>query len=256
MLPLVAVPTTAGTGSEVAWAAVINRAATGERLSLGSPLIAARVAVVDPTFAAGLPPHLAAGTGMDALAHAVEGLTSRRATPFGDAFAAEAIRRVGRSLARLVAERGNLDAAGDMALAATMAGFVLNYSSIHLGHAMGRPLSTWYGLHHGTSVGILLAPIMEYARVGNAGRFGRVARLLGVGDGLAGDELALAGVEAVRDLQRTIGIPATLAEAGVPPADADRLGDSVAAYPGPLEACPRPVGRAELRALFRALLPT
>lgn len=256
ILPLVAVPTTAGTGSEVAWAAVVNRKSTGERLSLGSPYIAARVAVVDPTFAAGMPPKLAAGTGLDALAHAVEGLTSRRATPFGDAFAAEAIRRIGRSLVPLVQQPGNLEAAGDMALAATMAGFVLNYSTIHLVHAMGRPLSAWYGLHHGLSMGILLPHALEYARVGNAAAFGRVARLLGVFGELEDEALAEAAIDAVRAIQRDAGIPATLSAVGVPAADADRLADTVAAYPGPLDACPRPVSREDLGRLFDELLPT
>jgi alcohol dehydrogenase len=141
-----------------------------------------------------------------------------------------------------------------MALAATMAGFVLNYSSIHLGHAMGRPLSGWYGLHHGLSVGILLPHIMAYARTGNEAAFGRVGQLLGVDGKLSGDDLAAAAVEQVRTIQRKVGIPTTLASVGVPAADADRLADTVAAHPGPLDACPRPVGRTELGQLFRDLL--
>jgi hypothetical protein len=155
----------------------------------------------------------------------------------------------------LVQQPGNLEAAGDMALAATMAGVVLNSSSIHLVHAMGRPLSAWYGLHHGLVMGILLPSVLEFVAVGNEAAFARVARLLGITGSLPDDELARAGVERVRALQRAVGIPPTLSEVGVPPADLDRLADNVAGYPGPLDACPRPVTREDLGRLFGALLP-
>lgn len=259
-VPLIAVPTTAGTGSEVAWAAVMNRKETGERLSLQSPHLAARVAVVDPTFAAGLPPKLAAGTGLDALAHAIEGYTSTTESPFGDAFALEAIRRIGAGLVPLVTERdasgrGDLDAAGLMASASTLAGFVLNYKGVNLGHAMGRSLSTWYGLHHGTTVGVLLPTIMAYNLVGNEARFAEAARALGVErDGRTDGELARAGVERVTEMQRRIGAPATLRELGVPREDLDRLTDAVIGNPRLLAVNPRSADRAAVRDLYAGLL--
>jgi alcohol dehydrogenase class IV len=255
ILPLVAIPTTAGTGSEVAWAAIVNKKSTGERLSLVSARLAARLAIVDPTFAARMPPRLAAGTGMDALAHAVEGFTSKRATPFGEAFAAEAIRLIGGSLVPLVEEPGNLEAAERMALAATMAGLVLNLSSVNLGHALARPLSAWYGVHHGLSVGIVLPRIVAFNAVGNEDRFARIAHLLGVGDGRTNDrELARVAVEAVDAIRRRIGIPETLAEVGVPAGDADRLTENVLSVPGLLNANPRPVTRADVKVIYESLL--
>lgn len=255
IVPLIAVPTTAGTGSEVAWAAIVNRKETGERLSLASPNLAARVAVVDPTFAARMPPKLAAGTGLDALAHAVEGYTSTRESPFGDAFAAEVIRRIGAGLVPLVTEPGNLHAAARMASASTLAGFVLNVKGVNLGHAMGRSLSTWYGIHHGTAVGVLLPTIMAYNLVGNEGRFAQVARLLGVEGGPGDDaELARAGVERVRDIRRRIGAPRSLRELGVPREDLDRLTDAVIENPRLVATNPRPVDRSAVRALYEELL--
>lgn len=255
ILPLIAVPTTAGTGSEVAWAAIVNRKSTGERLSLGSAYLAARVAIVDPTFAAGLPPKLAAGTGLDALAHAVEGYTSTRANPFGDALASEAIRLIGTSLVRLVTEPGNLDAATRMASAATMGGFVLNLKGVNLCHAMGRSLSTWYGIHHGTAVGVLLPTIMAFNLVGNEARFAQVAQLLGIKGSFDSDvELAQAGVERVREIQRLIGVPSSLRELGVPREDLGRLTEAVIGTPALTATNPRPVHRDAVRALYEGLL--
>ncbi|MCC6175791.1 MAG: iron-containing alcohol dehydrogenase [Chloroflexi bacterium] len=255
ILPLVAVPTTAGTGSEVAWAAIVNRKSTGERLSLGSPHLAARVAVVDPAFSAGLPSRLAAGTGMDALAHSIEGYTSTRANPFGDAMAAEAIRRIGRGLVARVTEPGNLANAALMASAATMGGFVLNLKGVNLGHAMGRSLSTWYGIHHGTAVGALLPTIMAFNMVGNEVRFAQVARLLGVQGSFDSEaELARAGVERVREIQRLVAIPGSLRALDVPRGDLDRLTDAVVTNPALTATNPRPIDRNAIRALYDELL--
>lgn len=255
IIPLVAVPTTAGTGSEVAWAAIVNRKATGERLSLSSPHLAARVAIVDPTFAAQMPPRIAAGTGLDALAHAIEGYTSTRVSPFGEALAAEAIRLIGAALVPLVTEPGNLAAAARMASASTMGGLVLNLKGVNLAHAMGRSLSTWYGIHHGTAVGVLLPTIMTYNLVGNEARFAQVARFLGIhGTDGSDAEVARAGAARVREIQRRIGIPASLRELGVPREDLDRLTDAVVANPSLVATNPRPVDRAAVRALYEHLL--
>ena len=182
ILPVIAIPTTAGTGSEVSLYAIVNKKDTGERLSLTAPSLYATLAILEPEFAAMQPPKLAAATGMDALAHAVEGFISKRASAFGDAMAAEAIRLIGKSLVRLYEEPGNVEAAADMIYASTMAGLVLGLASVCLGHGLSRPFSTFYGIHHGLANAMTLPPIVEFNKPGHEAKYARLAELLGAGE--------------------------------------------------------------------------
>ena len=147
--PLYAVPTTVGTGSEVTFAAVITLPSQQFKMSILSTRLAPRVAFLDPAMLTTLPPHVVAHSGMDALTHAVEGMTSPLSTPFTNAFNLHAIRLISENLRAAVADSGNMAAIGDMQAAACIAGVGFAHSRLGIVHAMAHPLGAYHHLPHG-----------------------------------------------------------------------------------------------------------
>ncbi len=221
--PLACIPTTAGTGSEVTLWAVITDPARKYKFNVGGPLIAAHLALVDPLLHLSLPADVTAGTGMDALCHAIECYTCAYAQPTTDAVALLAIEYAGQYLRRAVAYGQDVEARYYMAMSAMLAGLSYGAESAGAVHAMTQTMGGIFPVHHGIVVGSTLVPVMEYNWMGEPAKYARMALALGVPYyGMTEREAALAAVEAVRALAEDIGIP-KLGELGIKESDIPRL---------------------------------
>ncbi len=207
-LPLIAVPTTAGTGSEVTRSSVINDTARQIKVSLRDWAIAPKIAIVDPGLTLGLPPLLTASTGMDALTHAIEAYTCNRATPISDALALHAIRLIGPNLPVAVADGSNTTAREQMMLASTIAGMAFSNADVAAVHCIAEALGGRYDTPHGIANSTFLPWIFAFDAPADPQRHADVAVALGIAT--EDDEPGYAAEQASRylvDLGRTIGIP-------------------------------------------------
>lgn len=208
--PLLAVPTTSGTGSEVTLWAVITDPQRKIKYNVGgTPLIGAHVALIDPLLTVGLPPHVTAGTGMDALAHAIECYTCAYAQAWPDAVALQAMEYVGDYLRIAYAQGHNQEARYKMSMAAMLGGMAYGTESAGAAHAMSQ---TAGGVHdtapHGPLTAWLLGPVMEYNYMGEPAKFARIAKALGEDTrGLSVWQAAEKAVEAVYRLIKDLQIP-------------------------------------------------
>lgn len=217
-LPVVAVPTTAGTGSEVSWHISVRDEMRNLKVTVRSQWCMPRIAILDPTLLASVPPAVAAATGIDALAHAVESYTSRGASALTDGVALEATRLIGENLRSFVADRRNLEAAGNMMIGATQGGMVLSHARTGLCHSMARPLGAHFHIPHGLANALLLARVVEFNAMASPAKFREVARALGERvDHLPVREAAALAGPAIRRLCLDVGLPRDLNEAGVKP---------------------------------------
>lgn len=215
-LPFLAIPTTAGTGSEVTPYAVITIRAKNYKMTIVSYRFIPKVALLDPTLITTLPPHVAAACGMDALTHAVESYTNLAASPVTDAFAVEAIRLIGKYLRAFVANRKNLEAAAGMLVASTLAGVAFGVARLGNVHAMAHPLGGFFDIPHGVANAILLPHVMKFNMLADNGKYKRIAALLGEDVSKMSDlEAAPLAIKAVEKLSDYVGIPKTLTEVGV-----------------------------------------
>ena len=213
--PLVTVPTTAGTGSEVTLWAVITDHARGIKFNVGgTPLIGAHVALIDPTLMLGLPPAITAATGMDALSHGIECYTCDYHQPFNDAVALHAIELVGSWLRAAVGDGSNLEARTNMAHAATFGGLAYGTESAGAAHAMSQSAGGVHDCPHGALTARVLGPVCEYNAPAAPERYARIAQAFGVNvHGLEPLEAARAGIEELYRLTEDVGIP-TMEELG------------------------------------------
>ncbi len=224
--PLVTVPTTAGTGSEVTLWAVITDPARKIKFNVGgTPDIAAHVALIDPLLMLDLPAPITAGTGLDALTHAIECYTCAYAQPWPDAVALWAIETLAQWLPVAFAQGHNQEARYKVAMAAMLAGMSYGTESAGAVHAMSQTAGGVYNLPHGTLTAALLPPVMAYNYLGEPQKYARIALAMGEDTfGLTMWEAAEAAVEAVSRLVKTLEIP-TLPEMGVPESDIPMLAD-------------------------------
>jgi choline dehydrogenase len=213
--PLVAVPTTSGTGSEATLWAVITDHERKLKFNVGgTPLIGAHVALVDPELTLGLPPAITAATGMDALSHGIECYTCDYHQPFNDAVALLAIELAGRWLRVAYEDGSNLEARTSMAHAATLGGLAYGTESAGAAHAMSQSAGGVHECPHGALTARVLGSVCEFNAPAAPERYARIAQGLGVDvHGLSPLDAALAGVEAVYRLTDDVGIP-TMEELG------------------------------------------
>lgn len=215
-LPFLAIPTTAGTGSEATPFAVITVKARNYKMTIMSYRFLPKVALLDPSVISTVPPAVAAACGMDALTHAIESFTNTIACAPTDALGAEAIRLISKYLRSYVANRGNVEAAAGMLVASTLAGIAFGVVRLGDCHAMAHPVSGFYDVAHGVANAILLPHIMEFNALADNGKFKRIAALMGEDvDRLTDREAAPLAIEAVQKLSADINIPKTLSEVGV-----------------------------------------
>jgi alcohol dehydrogenase class IV len=214
----VAIPTTAGTGSEVGRSTVITDPETKTKRVIFAPPLLPRVAVLDPELTLGLPPAITAATGMDALSHCIESYCSTAFHPICDAVALGGVRLIARSLGRAVHQgRSNLEARGDMMIAASM-GAIAFQKDLGATHSLAHPLSTLASVPHGTANGMLLARVMRFNLDAATERLADIAVALGatmVIGPLSVRKNAEIACDAVERLARDIGIPARLRDVGI-----------------------------------------
>lgn len=218
-LPMIAIPTTSGTGSEVTLWSVFTDETRSVKVAIGSTFIYPAVAVCDPDLTLELPPPVTAATGMDALAHAIECYTNNACQPISAALALRAMELIGRNLRSAVLNGHSRQARYAMMLASTMAGIAMNPTRLGLAHALAMPLGSWdLRVPHGVILAVTLPHVMEFNYRAEPDRFVDVARALGESvDCLPRLEAASRAVSAVRQLAQDVGIPKGLGEFGVRP---------------------------------------
>lgn len=205
--PIVAVNTTAGTGSEVTCAYVITDEVRNVKMVMMDPNCLAYLAIDDPTLMVGMPPALTAATGMDALTHAVECYVCREATPYTDGLALEAIRLVGTALRRAVRDGSDMKARTDMCWAEYLAGLAFSNAGLGLGHSIAHQLGAQYHTPHGEACAQILPRVMEFNAPACLGRMREIAKALGADTkGLSDEEAAQLAADSVRDLCDDVGI--------------------------------------------------
>lgn len=216
-LPTIAIPTTAGTGSEVSLWSVFTDDARKLKVAIGGVLLYPTVALCDPDLTIPLPPALTASTGMDALAHAVECYTNKACQPISAALALEAIELIGGHLRSAVLNGRDRQSRYAMLLASTMAGMAMNPTRLGLAHALAMPLGSWsLKIPHSIAIGVTLPLVMQFNCCAAPERFVAVARALGEPvDGGATLDAAGRAAPAVRALADDIGIPTGLSEYGL-----------------------------------------
>lgn len=215
ILPLIAVPTTAGTGSEVTIFAVMSDPEKQEKFTISSALIAPAVAVLDPLLTLKLPPSVTAFTGMDALTHAIEAFTSSIAQPATDALALSAIKLILKHLPVAVGRGDNIMARDGMLQASLLAGIAFNNAFLGLAHAIASPLGGHFHVPHGLANAVMLPYVMEYNLPTAVRRYAEIGRALGlqaVGD--TPRAVAEKTVAAITQLARDINIPEKLSNIG------------------------------------------
>ncbi|MDR0596680.1 MAG: iron-containing alcohol dehydrogenase [Clostridiales Family XIII bacterium] len=205
--PLICVPTTAGTGSEVTPFAVITDTTTHVKLNIFDPKAAAAVALVDPSVLLNLPSHIMASTGVDALTHAVEAYTCNVANPHTDAYAIYAIDLIIKNLRKAVAAP-DIESCTGMMLGSTIAGIAFGYADVAAVHCMAEALGGRYDTPHGVANALFLPTVTEFNIPADIKKHVEVARALGVNtDGKNPEAAAMEGVEAIRSLCEDVGIP-------------------------------------------------
>lgn len=211
-LPIIAIPTTAGTGSEVTPIAILSDGEARAKKGIVSSAITPRYAFLVPSFTVSVPPHITAMTGVDALCHAIEAFTSVNASEYSDPLALRAIRLISRNLETAFREGANLDARGNMLMGSMLAGMAFAQAGVTAVHAFAYPLGGIYHLPHGLANSLMLRVIMEHNLSTREARFAEIAIAMG------GGTTAADAVATVVRLCRRLQLPENLGAAGIPQA--------------------------------------
>ncbi|MBE6935210.1 MAG: iron-containing alcohol dehydrogenase [Ruminococcaceae bacterium] len=254
---MIAIPTTAGTGSEATRFTIITDVETNVKMLLKGEQLIPDMAIIDPAYSMGVPPAVTAATGLDALTHAVESYTSKKAQPLTDAMALSAVRRVFRSLPAAFSDGSNAAAREDMAIAAFEAGVAINNASVTIVHGMSRPIGALFHVAHGLSNAMLLSPCIAFAKSGALARFADLGRVIGVATAADRDEDAADRfIEALAEICRTCKVPGVV-EYGID-ADAFRAAIPKMTHDALASGSPantqREVTAEDIAALYESLL--
>jgi len=213
--PMVAIPTTAGTGSEATQFSIINDTKNNVKMLLKGKVMLPELAIVDPQFTMTAPPRVTVNTGLDALCHAVEAFTSRKAQTMSDTFAVSAVKRIFKNLPTAYKDGKNEEARIEMSIASLEAGIAFNNASVTLIHGMSRPIGALFHIAHGMSNAILMNVCLRFAVSGAYDRFGQLGREIGVATAADDDKTAAEKfLDALDALTTELQAP-TLVDAGV-----------------------------------------
>lgn len=253
-VPIIALPTTAGTAAETTINYVIIDEQKQKKMVCVDPNDIPAVAIIDAELMYSLPAGLTAATGMDALTHAIEGYITKAAWELSDMFEIEAIRMISRYLPVAVSDPRNPEGRNGMAVAQYVAGMAFSNVGLGLVHGMAHPLGSLFDIPHGVANAVLLPTVMEFNKPCCVEKYGKIAEAMGVNiSGMTPDEAAQAAVDAVKALSARVGIPARLSDLGIKEADVEPL--SLQAIE---DVCtpgnPRAVALDDIRALYRSLL--
>ena len=251
VLPLIAIPTTAGTGSEVTFSSVITDSREKFKFSIKGPQIAPKVALVDPEMTLTMPPELTASTGMDALTHAIEGFTAKVSEPIADSAALYAIELIATYLRTAVADGNNIESRAAMLLGSVLAGIAFSHSDVAAVHCVAEALGGKYDAPHGVCNAVVLPAVMAYNMEYCKERYARIAVAMGL-PGENTDQAARQAVEAIEKLASDVRLPG-FNSLGVQEKDLDEL--AVSSFKnGSNVDNPRPMTKADYLELFRILM--
>lgn len=215
IIPIIAIPTTAGSGSEVTASAVITDEARNYKMSVISYEMLPQYAVLDPELIMTLPPSIASSCGVDALIHALEAYISTSASPFSDAMAEKAMELIGGNLRQFVANRQDKEAASAMMIGSTFAGISFAWAKLGNVHAMSHPLSAYFHVPHGVANAILLPVIIDYNAIADHGRYEKIYNYISRQNSPVGNFKPEMLVDEIKKLVEDLGIPKTLTDVGV-----------------------------------------
>ena len=215
IVPMIAIPTTAGTGSEVTPFSVITDTARNYKLTVFSYELLPKYALLDPEMITSVPPSVAAACGIDALIHALEAYISLGSSPFSDAMAEKAMELIGGNIRRFVANRKDIEAASAMMTGSMFAGIAFAWARLGNVHAMSHPVSAYFGVAHGVANAILLPVIVEYNALADHGRYEKIYNYIREGKEPTKDFKPQMLVDEIRSLNAQLGIPASLSAVGV-----------------------------------------
>jgi len=244
--PIIAVPTTAGTGSEVGRAGVLTNATTHKKKIIFHPALMPKVTICDPALTVGMPKFITAGTGMDALAHCLEAYCSPFYHPMSQGIALEGMRLVFENLPKVYANPGDLEARAHMMSAAAM-GAVAFQKGLGAIHSLSHPIGAVYNTHHGTTNAVVMPMVLDFNRPAIEERLTRAAAYIGIAGGFEGFRAA------VMDLRSTLAIPANLTALGVTNPDLATLTEMALEDPS-CGGNPIEMNAENTRALFEACL--
>lgn len=242
--PMIAIPTTAGTGSEVGRSGVVTLDVNHRKTVIFSPYLLANAAILDPELTRGLPPFFTAATGFDALTHCVEAYLAKGDHPMADGIALEGIRLCAKYLERAVKDGNDIEARGGMMKAAMM-GAVAFQKGLGVCHSLAHPLSSECGLHHGLANALGLPSVVAFNAPVVGDRLARISALLG------GEPSSAGCVKALTELRARVGLEAGLEKAGVTRDKLDALSD-MAFQDACHQSNPRPCSRDDLKHLYEA----
>ncbi|MBO0452557.1 iron-containing alcohol dehydrogenase [Candidatus Enterococcus murrayae] len=215
VVPIIAIPTTAGSGSEVTASAVITDEARNYKMSVISYEMLPKYALLDPELIMTAPASIAAACGIDALIHAMEAYVSRNASPFTDAMAEKAMKLIGGNLRQFVANRQDEEAACAMMAGSTFAGMAFAWAKLGNVHAMSHPLSAYFHIAHGVANAILLPTIVEFNALADRGRYETIYNFIREKKEPAADFSPQLLIDEIKKLNADLGIPSCLSEMGV-----------------------------------------
>lgn len=250
VLPVIAIPTTAGTGSEVTFGAVITDTVRKFKFTIKGTTLAPKVALLDPDLTVSMPPALTAATGMDALTHAIEAYTATNAQALSDAFALHSIDLIGRHMKKAFDQGTNLDTRAGMLQGSLMAGIAFSQSDVGAVHCIAEALGGMYDIPHGVCNAVMLPTIMEYNLPFCKERYAQIATVMGI-EWQDSDTGAQKAVEAVKKMAKDVDLP-RFSSFGIDPKDFPELAVN-SAENGSNPNNPRPMASKDYETILNEL---
>lgn len=249
VIPIIAIPTTAGTGSEVTAFSVITDHSRNYKLTVGSNYLLPKCAILDPELIMSVPVKTASACGVDALVHAIESYISLKASPFSDMMALKALELIGKNLRAYVANRQNKIAADAMLQGSLYAGIAFSHARLGNVHAMSHPLSAYFDVPHGLANAILLPCVTEFNELSDKGKYYDIYRCISLASVSKKDFVPHMLTQEIRVLNLNLDIPATLSEVGVKEEMLDLMTDD-AMKSGNIAVNPRQTTRQDILDLY------
>lgn len=252
-VPVIAVPTAAGTGSEVTIWSVLSDRANHVKVSVGSVFNCPTLALYDPELTLSLPAHITAATGMDALTHAIESYVNKATQPISECLAHQAIQLISKNLRLAVVQGDNLNARYNMSMGSLLAAMAFNSTRLGLSHALALPLGAHFHIPHGVVNAILLPEVMAYNIIGNVDKYSIIGEIFEAPSGLTQRQKAGYAANAVRQLKMEVGIHQTISDYGVKESDLRMIAEE-AMESGNVPVNPRKPSIEDLMDICRAAM--
>ena len=253
IIPLIAIPTTAGTGSEVTAFSVITDHSRNYKLTVFSYKLIPAYAILDPELLTTAPVSVAAACGIDAMVHALEAYISKDASPFSDAMAEKALELIGKNIRRYVADRTDIEAAEAMITGSLFAGIAFSWARLGDVHAMSHPVSAYFDVPHGVANAILLPTIVEYNALADCGKYLKLFNYISLTPASEAEFEPFMLVDLLTELNEQLGIPGSLGEVGVTADKFDAMADD-AMKSGNIAVNPRSTTKKDVLSLYEKAL--